>query len=126
MRKSNRHSLVAKAPSELEATLLLHVRANGLPLPHTEYRFHPKRRWRMDLAWPEHKLCAEVEGGTFKTSRHTTGTGFHKDCIKYNTAVEMGWRVLRFDSKLINSGQAIECIIRCLAVDPEHDENLGD
>ena len=77
------------------------------------------------MAWPDRRLAAEVEGGTFCTSRHTTGTGFHNDCIKYNTAVEMGWRVLRFDSKLIKSGQAIESIIRCLEGVPR-DENLGD
>jgi hypothetical protein len=31
-------------------------------------------------------VAAEIEGGTFTKSRHTTGIGFHNDCEKYNAA----------------------------------------
>lgn len=109
--------------SKLETTLTLQMHANELTCFIKEYRFHPKRRWRFDFADPVKMIALEVEGGTFKTSRHTTGTGFHNDCEKYNTATIMGWKVLRFDSKMITSGKAIECIIRCLEVS-EHDPNM--
>ncbi len=66
--------------------------------PVREYRFHPTRRWRFDFAWLEQKVAVEIEGGTFTGGRHTTGAGHHGDCKKYNEAVYLGWKVLRFTS----------------------------
>jgi very-short-patch-repair endonuclease len=60
-----------------------------------EYRFHPVRRWRFDMAFPEPKVAVEIEGGVWTGGRHVRGKGFRKDCEKYNTAAAMGWRVLR-------------------------------
>lgn len=57
-----------------------------------EHRFHPQRRWRFDFAWPALKLAVEIEG----RGRHQTVVGCRKDFDKYNTAVELGWRVLHF------------------------------
>lgn len=66
-----------------------------IKMPEMEFRFHPKRKWRMDFAWPDHKIALEVEGAVWTRGRHTRGAGFLKDIQKYNTAVEMGWRILR-------------------------------
>ncbi len=69
--------------------------ANALPapgVPEREYKFHDTRRWRFDFAWPEIKLAVEVEG----QGRHQTFVGFRRDCDKYNAALALGWRVLRF------------------------------
>lgn len=60
-----------------------------------EFRFHPKRLWRFDYAFPEHKVALEVEGGVWSGGRHTSPKGFLRDMEKYNTATLMGWRVLR-------------------------------
>lgn len=60
-----------------------------------EYRFHPKRRWRFDYAFPEHKIALEVEGGVWTGGRHVSPQGFLGDIEKYNTAGLMGWRVFR-------------------------------
>ena len=49
--------------SDLEALLALHLRANDFPPWEAEYRFHPKRRWRLDMAWPEQRIAVEVHGG---------------------------------------------------------------
>lgn len=57
-----------------------------------EYRFHPTRRWRFDVAFPSAKVAVEIEG----RGRHQTVTGYRGDCEKYNTATLAGWRVLRF------------------------------
>jgi very-short-patch-repair endonuclease len=73
-----------------------------------EYRFHPERRWRFDFAWPSKKIAVEIEGGTWSGGRHTTGAGFEKDCEKYNAAVMLEWRVLRFTGKQVKSGEAYE------------------
>lgn len=53
------------------------------------------RRWKFDFAIPEHKIAIEMEGIGGK-SRHTSITGYPKDCEKYNVAVILGWSVLRF------------------------------
>ena len=90
-----------------------------LPAPETEYRFHPKRRWRFDFAWPKMKLAVEVEGGTWSGGRHTRGGGFAKDCEKYNAAVMLGWRVLRFTSGMIKRGEALEFLCELMNQETE-------
>ena len=55
--------------SELEAMLLLHIRAAGLPEPAQQFRFHPVRLWRADFAWPDAKLLVEVDGATAERVR---------------------------------------------------------
>lgn len=80
-----------------DAFLLIWERLGPDIPPHPkEYRFHPKRRWRFDVAWPEHKVAVELEGGVWTRGRHTRGKGYMKDLEKYNAAVSMGWRLLRF------------------------------
>jgi hypothetical protein len=66
--------------------------AAGIPEPDREHMFHAGRRWRFDFAWPEVKLAVEIEG----RGRHQNVVGFRKDAEKYNTAIALGWRVLRF------------------------------
>lgn len=67
----------------------------GLPEPIPELKFHPNRKWRFDFAWPTHGVALEVEGGVWSGGRHSRGSGFIKDMEKYNTAAQMGWKVLR-------------------------------
>lgn len=73
-----------------------------------EYRFHATRRWRFDFAWILKGVAVEIEGGTWSGGRHTRGDGYEKDCEKYNEAVLMGWKVLRFTSTMIKNGMAID------------------
>ena len=104
------HQLACKlygpTPSRLEATLALHLRSAGLD-PEREYRFHATRRWRFDFAFPAQKIAIECEGGTYSGGRHTRGAGFAADCEKYNQAALDGWRLLRFDGRMIQSGEAL-------------------
>jgi very-short-patch-repair endonuclease len=92
--------------SDLEDTLVFQLQALGAPQPEREYRFHPIRKWRFDLAWPAYKVAVEVEGGVYIQGRHSRGSGTEKDCEKYNTATMLGWRVLRYTGKTIKSGEA--------------------
>lgn len=101
--------------SELEESLLWAVYDDGLPEPEREYRFHPIRRWRFDLCFPEYKVAVEAEGGTWDGGRHVTGSGFEKDCAKYNEAAIMGWLVLRVTGRHIANGKALVWIRRALA-----------
>jgi very-short-patch-repair endonuclease len=96
--------------SDLEDLLEQHIRLCGLPRPAREYRFHPKRRWRFDFAWPVFKVAAEVDGGIYSRGRHVRGAGFERDAEKRNAAVIAGWRVLHFTPRLVKSGVAVQAI----------------
>lgn len=95
--------------SELEETFALHLKAEELPEPVREHKFHPFRNWRFDFAWLEYKLAVEIEGGTWmEKGRHTSGSGFEKDTEKYNAAALMGWTVLRFTASGVHKLLAIQ------------------
>jgi very-short-patch-repair endonuclease len=90
--------------------LAVMVRLAGLPEPVREYRFHSKRKWRIDLAWPDHKLAVEVEGGVWSRGRHVRPKGFLGDLEKYNTINLMGWSLLRVTPKQVRTGEALTLI----------------
>lgn len=101
---------VGRMGSDLELTLhwqLIQEKITGYTM---EYRFHPTRMWRFDFCWPQEKIAVEVEGGTWSGGRHTTGSGFRKDCEKYNHAAKMGFYVFRFTGDMVKKGEAIEWI----------------
>jgi len=103
-----------RTPSILEREFLFRIKAAGLPMPEQEYKFHPKRKYRFDFAWPHKKIAAECEGGIFSFGRHTRGSGFIADCQKYNAAALLGWTVLRYPKCLIR--EAIDDIRGLLGV----------
>jgi very-short-patch-repair endonuclease len=107
---------MSKHISDAEENLWKQIRIKGLPLPKREYEFCPGRKWRFDFAWIEQKLAVEVEGGNWSGGRHTRGRGFEQDCEKYNAAILMGWRVLRFTPKSMTwtNWEAVEVIQRAL------------
>lgn len=63
-----------------------------------EHRFNETRQWRFDIAIPSLKIAIEYERIMSRKSRHTTVTGYTKDCEKYNAATIAGWRVLRYNA----------------------------
>ncbi len=98
--------------SDLADYLLEQINDTAIPQPIRDYKFHPKRRWKIDLAWPQFKTAVEVEGGTFKQGRHVRGRQFQKDCEKYNAAAAYGFYVLRFDTDMVQDGRAIQFLQR--------------
>ena len=96
--------------SNLVEKLLLDIRCVRLPTPILEHRFHPKRRWRFDLAWIDKKLAVEVDGGTWTNGRHVRGKGYQNDCIKYGAAMELGWNIYRCTGDMVKKGIAINTI----------------
>ncbi len=119
MKLQDYKALMRGRGSRLEQKLIDQISYTSLPQPEREYRFHPKRRWRFDFAYPERRLAIEIEGGTWcygKKSRHTTAAGFSNDCEKYNAATLLGWRVLRFDSVMVKSGRAREVLQDALGI----------
>jgi len=77
-----------------------------------EHKFHEERKWRFDIAIPSLKIAIEYEGIMSRKSRHTTVTGYAKDCEKYNAATIAGWRVLRYNVfNYRSAGADVESII---------------
>ena len=76
----------------------------SLPLPEKEFQFHPTRKWRFDYCYTKQKIAFEIEGGVYSGGRHTRGKGYEDDCVKYNWATLMGYRVFRVTSRLIVDG----------------------
>lgn len=89
-------------------------KTHGLPVPVMEHRFHPQRRWLIDVAWPDLKLGVELQGGVFVRGAHARGTQYRKDCEKLNTAQLMGWRLLWFTYPDLNDGSATAMIREAL------------
>ena len=101
--------------SDLEALLALHLRANDFPPWEAEYRFHPKRRWRLDMAWPEQRIAVEVQGGIHMAKGgHNTAAGITRDCEKGNEAIVTGWKVLHVTREQIENGSAINWLRQIL------------
>ncbi len=80
-----------------------------------EYRFHPTRKWRFDVCWPAVKVAVELEGGTNTGGRHVRPAGYEQDVEKYNQAVVLGWRLLRFTSQQLDD-DPLGCVALVVAV----------
>lgn len=95
--------------SKAEDELIFQCRAFNL-FPEREHRFHPERKWRFDLAFPDLKLAVEVEGGLWVNGRHNRGAGFEADLEKYGEAQKLGWTVYRCSPGMVTKGAAIATI----------------
>lgn len=79
----------------------------GVPEYVREYRFHPTRKWRFDLAWPELKLALEIDGGLYVNGGHSRGKAREGDYEKDAAAMALGWRVMRVSTGQLKSGLAL-------------------
>lgn len=91
----------------------------GFPDPATELMFHPKRKWRLDYAWPTRMIALEVHGGIHSGGRHTRGRGFVEDRAKINEATLLGWTVLEVTPEHIKSGQLRAWLLAAFNQDPD-------
>src|SRR5512146_2475838 len=91
-------------------------RAAGIEEPQPEFRFHPKRQWRLDYAWPLRMLGLEIDGGIWTEGRHTRGSGRLKDMEKQSEAAILGYRLLYVTPQQVKDGTAMDRIRRALGV----------
>lgn len=137
--------------SDLERIVETHMIQVGLPHPETEYKFHPTRKWRFDIAFPSVKVAVEIEGGIYGGrvycqncgslvkqqvksgamvevrvgGRHSRGSSFEKDAEKYNEAAILGWLVIRLTESMIKSGTGVEFIERAVAARSQNGDKDG-
>lgn len=90
------------------------VKLAGLPGPEFEGRFHPTRKWRVDLLWRAEALAVEVEGGVWTAGRHVRPRGYLGDLEKYNALTLAGFRLIRVTPAQIASGEALALVTRAL------------
>ena len=92
-----------------EETLALHLKAYKIPFER-EVKLIPGRKWRVDFFLKQAGAVIEVEGGIWQKSRHGFGKGVGGDCAKYNALTLAGYKVLRFSTGMVESGEAIDVI----------------
>jgi very-short-patch-repair endonuclease len=104
-------------PRDLPSDLLhwLYLLTEGIPPPTKEFRFHPIRRWRLDLAWPAFLIGIETHGGIWAGGRHVRGYGFRQDREKMSTAAVMGWLILEFTADQIDDDPLGTVTLICAA-----------
>ncbi|ULE32214.1 DUF559 domain-containing protein [Mycobacterium sp. IDR2000157661] len=79
-----------ESPMESEARLVM--LDGGLPQPCLQYELVDLdgRLWRVDFAWPDHKLAVEYDGFDW----HRSPESLRRDRQKRAALEEIGWRVL--------------------------------
>jgi very-short-patch-repair endonuclease len=100
--------------SDLEMSLYTRLERAGLPLGEGQYRIVAGRRFTWDRAYPEQRVCVEVQGAIHVKGAHSTGTGIERDCLKASLAAALGWRCLPVTQKMIEDGTAVELIRQAL------------
>ena len=91
-------------------------RALRLPSPQRNYRFHPKRRFEIDYAWPEYRIGIEIQGGIFIPAggAHSRPMNIIRDMTKHNLLLDAGWRVWHYTPKEAIDGIAVQHIDKVL------------
>lgn len=94
------------AVSYLEESFVAWLNQNpDVPSPEREFKFHPSRKWRFDMAWPHQKVAVEIEGVLPGGGRHQQIQGFVGDAEKYEAALVLGWCVYRIPGTWIAIGE---------------------
>jgi very-short-patch-repair endonuclease len=107
---------MSKIPKKLsvgEEMLALHLRAHEIDFVR-EYEFAPPRRYRADFYIMSLRLLIEVEGGNWSGGRHTRPGGYETDCAKYNLAAKLGYRLVRYTTRMVERGDAINDILEMM------------
>ena len=58
------------------------------------------KRYRLDFAHPNSCTGIEIQGGVYNRGRHVTGSGYERDCRKYNLAYTSGWTIFLLTSQM--------------------------
>jgi very-short-patch-repair endonuclease len=72
------------------------------------------KRYRADFVHLPSKTIIEIQGGVYSRGRHVTGSGYERDCRKYNLAQSCGWKVFLLSAKMAKETFWIEKIAACL------------
>lgn len=81
-----------EAESAMESEARLAMYRGGLPDPELQYEIVDRdgRRWRVDFAWPQHRVAVEYDGYDW----HSGPDDFARDRQKRAALIELGWTVI--------------------------------
>jgi hypothetical protein len=102
------------AGSPMETRLRMIIVQAGLPRPQVQWVVQDVAArtavW-LDLAWPEHRIGVEFEGGG-----HTTPVQVLRDAGRYTRLVDRGWRIYRYTKYDVygDPGRIVEELSRAL------------
>lgn len=103
--------VTAQGKDKYPAMLAEQIALAGLGVAEMEYRFHPTRKWRFDLAFNRAtvKVAIEIEGQV-----HKIGEKWLRDLEKHNESMLMGWCTLRVTPDMVRDCSALELVRRAL------------
>jgi hypothetical protein len=58
------------------------------------------KRYRLDFAHSNSRTGIEIQGGVYNRGRHVTGSGYERDCRKYNLAYTSKWTIFLLTSQM--------------------------
>ncbi len=68
------------------------------------------KRYRLDFAHPISRTGIEIQGGVYNRGRHVTGSGYERDCKKYNLAYTSGWTIFLLSSTMAKDAKWLALI----------------
>ncbi len=136
-RKATQRTGKREAGTDWGQVLINQIAAANLPAPVREHTFHPKRKWRFDLAWVKERIALEIDGGLYarpvvcnhchqnvkrlvggkwvavrEGGRHTTGRGRENDIEKENEAQLLGWHIFHVTPDQVQKMEALALLMR--------------
>jgi hypothetical protein len=58
------------------------------------------KRYRLDFAHPLSRTGIEIQGAVYSRGRHVTGSGYERDCRKYNLAYTSSWTIFLLSASM--------------------------
>jgi very-short-patch-repair endonuclease len=99
-----------RAESPMESRMRWRFLVADLPVPDLQFEvIKGRRRYRLDLAWPEHKLAVEFDG----LEAHMTREQLAADRDRHNWFTDEGWRLLHFTA--VDVYRLHEAMVRSVA-----------
>jgi hypothetical protein len=76
------------------------------------------KRYRLDFAHSDSRTGIEIQGGVYNRGRHVTGSGYERDCRKYNLAYTSGWTIFLLTSQMAKDAYWHALIAAHIAASP--------
>lgn len=73
------------------------------------------KRYRLDFAHPHSSTGIEIQGGVYNRGRHVTGSGYERDCRKYNLAYTSGWTIFLLTNAMAKDSDWLSLIASHIA-----------
>lgn len=105
-------------PLRFQRMLAVQIRhaEQWIPPPQISYRFVPRRKLELDLAWVPFMFGVEVQGGIWRRGggAHSRPKNIMRDVEKVQLALLGGWTILPVTTLDVQRGRALELVVAVL------------